>query len=252
MAYQFKTPTILTALTTVCIIALCLSLGQWQLKRADEKSDLIERHQRLAAAPPSELRELLRANKMDDLRYRNVQATVEFHPQKQFLLDNKVYQSTVGFNVLSPARLLNTDNDEQSQQNIWLLVDRGWVPLGKDREHLPDINMNNTSAVITGYLYTPLGQPFSLGDIAAGSSGWPHIIQYLDFPELSRLADLPLQAFVLRLSPESPGGYIRKWKITASSPNKSTAYAIQWFALAVVILILFVTFHLKPRKKATL
>ncbi len=49
----------------------------------------------------------------------------------------------------------------------------------------------------------------------------------------------PLLPFVLRLSPHSEHGYVREWQTrTGLSPERHVGYAVQWFALAVALVVL--------------
>ena len=50
---------------------------------------------------------------------------------------------------------------------------------------------------------------------------------------------------VLWLAPEQQGNYVRDWNPVWMRPEKSRAYATQWFAFAVVALVFFVILNLR-------
>jgi len=48
---------------------------------------------------------------------------------------------------------------------------------------------------------------------------------------------------VLILEENHPAAYTVKWQIVMMSPEKHNAYAIQWFALALTLLVLFLALN---------
>ena len=156
------------------------------------------------------------------------------------MLDNQIHNHHVGYNILTPFKISNSD--------FVVLVDRGWVSVGESRERLPDVDVDETSRKVTGVIYTPFGDPYTLGEIDNGDIQWPRLIQYLDFKALSQRLGSPLQPFTLRLDSDQENGYLREWEIFAFSPNKHIAYALQWFALALTLLIIFIVLHVSKSK----
>ena len=44
--------------------------------------------------------------------------------------------------------------------------------------------------------------------------------------------------------------FVREWKIFAFTPEKHIAYAVQWFAMAFTLLLIFVLMHTRrPKEK---
>ena len=236
-AYNFSPP-ILAILLTVFLSALFAGLGRWQIDRMHQKEQILEQYQqRQGESPITKL-----PSAADDIakwRYRRVQLSGRLLEERQFLLDNRILDGRVGFNVLTPMIL----NDGRT-----VLLDRGWVALGARREDLPDIRLTTQNLSIVGTIYVPYGEPFALGGATVGEVGWPRIVQYLDFKALGDLLGNPLVPMVVRLSPQQAEGYKRKWPIVPMSADKHLAYAVQWFALAVMPPILLLVLNLKRRK----
>ncbi|MBE2293473.1 MAG: hypothetical protein IAF00_00925, partial [Phycisphaerales bacterium] len=70
---------------------------------------------------------------------------------------------------------------------------------------------------------------------------WPRVIPYVDYPQLSTILGYPLQPAVILLAPEAPDGYWRDWRprFGGLGPERHRGYAVQWFALAVTLIILY-------------
>lgn len=241
---QFN-PSILAILITVFFAGLFISLGDWQLDRAEEKSQLLERQQAKSASPRVTLPPSgTVGGDIDEWRYRPIRATLEWLPEKQFLLDNQVRQRVAGFNVLTPARRL-PDGDI-------VLVDRGWVRQGATREDLPVLrDLDDVAAAVTldGSVYAPFEDGFRLDDNASvGASGWPRVIQFIDFADISGLLGASVAPFVIRMSPEADSGFTRQWASIPFSPDKHIAYAWQWFGLAAAVIALFFALNIKKKR----
>jgi surfeit locus 1 family protein len=44
---------------------------------------------------------------------------------------------------------------------------------------------------------------------------------------------------------------VREWKTVAMPPQRHLAYALQWFVMALVVLIIFVALNLKKKNEET-
>lgn len=230
--------TLLGLLLTVFIASLFAGLGRWQLNRADEKKEIIETQLRRGAEPavelPARLEEPVR------WRHRKVRFAATPLVERQFLLDNQIREGRVGFSVLTAFR---------TAVGGLVLVDRGWVPLGADRSDPPEVSIPEIPMQLEGSVYVPYGEPFALGGVDDGESGWPRIIQFLDFETLGRRLGEPLRPFVVRLAPSAPHGYLRVWRLTSVLPEKHLAYAFQWFALSAAAFAVFLALVLRRRRK---
>ena len=54
---------------------------------------------------------------------------------------------------------------------------------------------------------------------------------------------------MLLLAPEQGSGFVREWRPDVFPPERHRAYAVTWFTLAAVVVIVFVTMHW--RKEST-
>ena len=69
---------------------------------------------------------------------------------------------------------------------------------------------------------------------------WMGVVQAINFEKLSQKFDQRLFPHVVRLSSESPGSYQPNWVVVNLQPEKHVGYAVQWFAMAFVLLIMTV------------
>ena len=94
---RYFCPKLLTSLLTLVFLCLFVSLGLWQLDRAEYKSNLYSDFQDRQASPAINLDQGAN-NKADkkELVWRHVNASGEFLEQYQILLDNQVYDTHAG------------------------------------------------------------------------------------------------------------------------------------------------------------
>lgn len=222
-----KAPT----LAYVCLLPLLIALGVWQLGRAEEKRVFLEQQKQGSA---SEIIELSAAIEIDSemSRYKKVQVSGHYDQTHQFLLDNQISAGKAGYFVLTPFVV-------QGEAKA-VLVNRGWVPSNNDRSILPNIQIKSEQTVITGRINRFPGVGIKLAGAEIPSDGWPSIVQVVNPQILAKKLAYPLFPFQIELDKDLPEGYKREWHIsTIMQPEQHIAYAIQWFALALTLTILF-------------
>ena len=219
-------------LTALGVTVFCL-LGNWQLQRAAYKESIENRfEQRLA----EDYRLLGADEKFDDIEYRKLRLKGRFDNSRHFLLDNQLHQGRAGYHVLTPLHLNDRDDI--------ILVDRGWAPWGPRRDPLPEIRPVENPAEVVGIAKIPSEPALDLGGVRLGDS-WPQLITHVDIDALRQQYSADLLPMILWLAPERPGHYLREWNPVWLPPEKSRAYAVQWFAFAAVAIILFVVLNLR-------
>jgi cytochrome oxidase assembly protein ShyY1 len=224
-------------LFTVLMFPVLVRLGFWQLEREQEKLQLQDLYTERQQEQPVALQSL---DPEQDLQYRQVRVAGSYDNEHIFLLDNKTYQGQAGYEVIVP--LLTTDG-------LIVFINRGWLPQGPYRDQLPEIPLINGSVELTGSVYVAVGEQLMLGSEVA-AAGWPKVMQTLDPAGLFTLAGydtgLKLFPFSVRLAEDSPGVLARYWPPISTTPEKHQAYAVQWFAMAAVLLGLFLYSSFRP------
>ncbi len=234
-SYRFK-PNLVLSLIAVCLLGLFLSLGSWQLGRADEKRGMLQNLEMRALEGITDLPATLQD--IEQWRHRKVRVRGRFDHKHQFLLDNQIRHGRVGLQVLTPLKITNRDQA--------VLVERGWVPMGPDRTKLPDVAVESKLIRVNGTVYVPYKGGIRLGAMDEQQVHWPRLVQYIDFEEMSDRLGYPLLPMTIRLDPNGPHGYLREWQfVPSSTPDRHVAYAIQWFSLAAVVLVIYLALSFK-------
>ncbi len=234
--YQFRARYSLT-LSMLIVLSLFLSLGFWQLARAKEKTNLQERFQNRRQAAPVDITQLP-AN--GDIRYQAVTMTGHYDNDHAILLDNKIYQHRIGYEVLTPFLLHNGKA---------VLINRGWIPASKTRAELPAIPAENGQKTVQGMIYLPPGKPFTLGKLIENHEQWPLRVQAVQIPMLEKTLKQSLYGFLVLLSPQENQGFIRDWQPINMPAHKHLGYAAQWFTFAAVLIIIFTVLNLRKSPK---
>ena len=232
-------PTLLISLFAVALIAVFMSLGFWQLQRAEQREAADAQAQERAQLTPVYLTHFPDET-LDELNGRHIRLRGRYL-SRQFLLDNQHQDKQVGFHVLTPFEL--------STYEQVVLVNRGWVRAHSSRQHLPNIPAPTGEEIqIAGMLYRTQQNPFTDADFLLEGHSWPQIIQDIDYERLAeRLGELSLIEATVRLGEDQQYGFVRNWPAPPMSAAKHTGYAVQWFAMASAVFILLMLYFLRLR-----
>jgi surfeit locus 1 family protein len=234
----------LPAIAALLMLALLLSAGFWQLRRADEKRAIDVEQAYRSEKPALRLEPgMLPGLDMEPLRHRTAQAAGRYRSDRQYLLDNRTHEHVAGYHVLTPLQLQGSD--------VHVLVNRGWVPVGPDRRHLPEVTAPAQAIALRGVIVPPPTAGLALGASGYDDPGWPRVVQRVELARIQEQLGAPLLPFVLRLSPADEYGYERDWQTrTGLSPERHLGYAVQWFALAAALVALCIWVAVKRVSEA--
>ena len=207
---------------------LTLQLGFWQLSRAEEKREILAVHEGREKAPPVGLMNIDHAA---DRQYLKVELEGQYDNSRVLLLDNRVRRGQPGYEVVSVFR---------AEGLPALLVNRGWIKAGPSREELPDVPALNRPVEISGYLYQSPGKQLMLGEEQWDKDKALQIVQNAA-PEIAvdQLGEA-VYDYILRLDDTAPGALQTGWQVVNVQPQKHIGYAVQWFVMALALLILTV------------
>ena len=228
----------LPTLLLLIVFAILVSLGFWQLDRAEEKKQI----ELLIAQSRQQSPVLINPN--SDLSKKNyylVRLNGTYDNKHQFIYDNQTHNHRAGYHVLTPFHLSNSSKT--------LLVNRGFIAWGLDRGLLANVDVSQTIRTISVEIREPKIRPqFSQTD--KNVTHYPHLIQALDIKKIVQQSQLNLLPVVGLLQADNSDGFIRVWQAFYGSVDKHIAYAIQWFLMAIVLLILSVYLLRKNTSKA--
>ena len=221
-------------LFVVLFLPLLIRLGFWQLDRAEEKRQILHEHQLLVDQPAVPYGQV---NKDVAKNYLNISVQGKFG-ENYFLLDNQVYKGKFGYEVIQPLVLASGEI---------MLVSRGWIAGSLDRRQLPAVEMPAGTVQLEGYLYQPQGA-IQLDAKTWAAEGWPKVIQAADVEKMYKaLGDNAKirSPFLLRLRDGQPLLLTAHWQIVNVRPERHTAYAYQWFGMALLLVILYIVASIK-------
>ena len=220
--------TVIVTLIFACLIALFVRLGFWQLDRAQQKIALQTAFTANYADVP--LHELPASEQLAELRFRHIELEGRYEPQRQVLLDGIVSNGRVGYEVLTPLR---------TPQGL-VLVNRGWIAAGTDRSTLPDITVSDDSRRIRARLNRLPEPGIRLNATDNAPIDWPLRMLYPDQQALSDALGEGVPNYQLILNATEADGYQRDWKAVQKGPNTNYAYAFQWYAFALLGIVLYI------------
>ena len=236
LAFRFRT---IPFVATVLLVALGLVLGNWQMRRADEKLALAARMaERSSAAPVT----LDGGDVPTDLEYRRVRVTGEWVANWPLFLDNRPQDGRAGFYLAMPFKIAGS--------NTHVLVLRGWLPRdAREYARLPEFATPAGPVTIEGIATASAGKVMQLGTAGAVKPG--AVVQNLTTSEVAHASGLRLQPFfVQQTGPATPGdALVRDWPAPASGVDKHHGYAFQWYALAAMAFLFFVITGFRSGRK---
>lgn len=242
--YHFS-PAWIPSIATALLLPLLISLGCWQLQRAEYKHMLQNKYQNRLTTPLSQVIEMNSAQKdWAALDYYPIKVTGHYDNQHNILLDNKIQNHQVGYHVITPF-ITHDDN----KNNYIILINRGWIPREKTPSQLPTLTPVLGTQTITGLIHIPSKHSFSLGQNYPTEINWPLVMQTINLTDITKLLQQPIQPFTILLNSNNPYGFARDWQpIIHVPPEKHLGYAFQWFALAFALLVIYIVVNTKKEK----
>lgn len=229
---EIKKFKIITVLIYLILLSVLISLGMWQLRRFEEKSNLLFQQDRFVATQKVDLKTV---QDIDQglIRFLGVVANGYYDSDHQFLLDNQIKNGRAGYFVLTPFVM------ELNNKKAAVLVNRGWVSLGKDRSTLPNLIVGNERRTISGRINNFPSVGIKLSGAEVPTEGWPSVVELIDSNILAKKLGYSLLKFQIELDKGLSDGFDREWVLRTSfmKPEQHMAYAVQWFGLAFAVLV---------------
>jgi cytochrome oxidase assembly protein ShyY1 len=211
------------------LLPVVLSLGSWQLERAEEKrrfeAAYLDRIGALAAAPGPAVAD-----------FQRIRLVGSYQAGHDFLLDNQTRDGQIGYGVISLFR---------AEDGRGWLVNRGFLPGDRARRSRPEVRTPEGTVSLVGLVWPELGLLPVFGE-DRWSEGWPKLIQRLEVARMAAAAE-NVMANEVRLEPAQPGVFDPAPTELNMPAAKHTGYAVQWFGLAAALAIGFVVFGFRNK-----
>jgi surfeit locus 1 family protein len=228
---RFRRIQLIPALFIMTATALLIGLGIWQLQRLEWKNTMVARTAEAQALPVlGDLPDLPDQQAIDAMAFRNVKLTGKFLHDKSLHLvgRSKNAGSENGFFIVTPFIL---DDDGRT-----ILVNRGFSPAGKEAK--PE-----GTQVISGVIRPARVKRYFSPENHPDKNVW----FYEDIPAMSLALGIQLTPVIV----EVVGAYQKDvYPIPHNGQvqmrNDHLQYAITWFSLAIIGLIMFIIYHREP------
>lgn len=224
-----RLPTPIGWLLAVVVAAGFCALGSWQLGRAQAKRALLDQVAQVLRArqprPLSAAAQHDRAQQVDWAAGRG-----HFAPGPAVLLDNQSHDGQPGVRAYRPF--------VPDDGGAALLVDLGWQPLDAART-MPVVPSLTGSRQIAGLLAPPPAPGLIRGMPAVQGDGDLLAVALEPAVLAAPLGRKRLAPRVLRLDPALPIGFARDLDVLPNTlpPARHLGYAVQWFGLALAVLV---------------
>lgn len=187
-----------------------VALGSWQSDRAAQKR----------AATAVEL----------------ITLSGEFNTKYGVFLDNKMHRGRLGYYIVQPLRLGNGKH---------VLVNRGWAPAGRTRDQLPEVRTPAGKIDLSGVRLRRFPQAYEPRTTTPEGRVW----QNVTLERFSAWSGLTLEPYVIEQHSALDDGLARDWPRADDGVAMHEGYALQWYSLAALSLILLVALNLKIGKR---
>lgn len=220
-----------TLMAGLGIVVLC-GLGLWQLERREWKHALISDIETRSTAEPASIAELMRLAP-EQRPFRHVRVS-GFLVQQPFVRLYVTTKDGPGHRYIHALRL---------DEGGFLLVDLGFAPL-----NAPDVS----AAPAEHVTLTGLMRVSEAADTFTPAPDLANRIFYVrDVPAMAASLDIAVfPDFALEaenMRPAFSGKWPRTGRATAEITDNHLQYALTWFALALVLGVIWVIYHWRPR-----
>ncbi len=230
----------LPTLAAMAVIALTVSLGNWQMRRAAEKAELQARIDAALAAAPVRIGH----NHLLDVTSIGHRVTLsgQWLNQHTVFVDNRTWRGRAGFHVLTPIKI-------QGDRQIALVL-RGWVASDPaERTRLPVLPTTDDPVSLMAWVEADLAQSLEL---SRSNTPGPadRIWQNASLEGFGRWSGLELAPVLLRQTDAATGdGLVRDWPVPGAGVDRHHGYAAQWYALAALTAGLWLALTIRQRTR---
>ncbi len=208
-------------------LAVLLALGTWQVHRLGWKTELIAAREASLALPPLALSRITRDRTAP--AFRRVRVGGEFLHEKEIRLGPRTRNGAAGWHVITPLRLIGGGT---------VLVNRGWVPYGRKDPATRRAGLIKGPIRVEGLVRVPSAPGRFTPDNVPATGDWYHA----DIAAIaSHLGLDDVRPYLIDAGPAlNPGGLPIGGQTIVRPPNNHLAYALTWYALAVVLLAIYI------------
>ncbi len=216
-----------------------LYLGNWQLERLDWKNNVIKQLSSEYAKDPKKFTYSFKdieafSTDKNAIRYGSAKGVFDY--DKEILMGPHSHEKKISYKVITPLELSN---------NAHILVHRGWIKL-EDKEQITNLqNRPKGPVTISGIFRAPEWNSFT-----PNNSPENNVWTKLDIQEIANVKKItPIAPAVLYAEFSSKEFGLITMNATKWFPrNKHRQYAIFWFGMAFILIIISGVYYRQSRK----
>lgn len=179
-------------ITCALLAVFMVGMSVWQWDRHLQKLELIDTLHQTLRLEPLELPALL-AQQPDPrtLTWRRVKLSGTFDFSHEFLLRNRSFEKRAGVHVITPLKVDGAD--------AWVLVDRGFIPLGRENPQSRARYQRPERTEMFGLVKDSMPQKFLAPSDPDTGAGKPWVDQWLrvDIEKIGKQLPYPVLPFYL-------------------------------------------------------
>lgn len=244
--YRFRPAWKVSLAALVTLVAL-VGLGVWQLERAKESMAIRDHYRARSRMAPIDIN--TSALHPATAEFRRADVKGRYRGDFTIYVDNKVLNGIAGYYVLTPLEILNAPGAGVAVgTGRFILVNRGWRSWGGSRQSLPAVDTPGGVVALSGRLKAPPKYYFTLQ--RHPPTKFTRLWENLDLARYRKITGLAVSALVLRLDPNDTGGggFVRQWpEYTDPWVQRHNGYAIQWFSMAFILVVMYVGLNIEKR-----
>jgi len=227
---RFKPKLVPTLAAAVGVLVTAL-LGNWQLNRAADKAQLQLRIEHAASHAPLHIG-AAPVNPVD-VTYLGVETSGEFKSDGTVYIDNRVRKGVPGYEVVTALRIDASAN--------YVLVKRGWIRAGPDRNDLPQVTTPMGTVTVEGMALPGNPRLFELSTRVQSGRLWENVT----VDRYRQAFNLELQPIMIQQRNDLGDGLVREWGRPDAGADRHRAYAFQWFGLCAAIIVIYVVLNVR-------
>lgn len=202
------------------LVAQFAALSVWQIDRGLQK-------RAVKSAFESQVNFMSWSDGMEVRSFQNLNVSGRYDTGRQFLLENIIINSRYGYYILTPLIL--------GEGEPLLIINRGWVEKTSWKFEASIVEIDTMSLTVAGRAGSLPRAGYRMNESILPGSSWPMPAVYPTLNELALALGQEVQPFVLLMDPEEEHGFFRHWVPEEMGPARHFAYALQWFAMGMVL-----------------
>lgn len=202
------------------LVAQFAALSVWQIDRGLQK-------RAVKSAFASQVNFMSWSDGMEVRSFQKLNVSGRYDTGRQFLLENIIINSRYGYYILTPLIL--------GEGEPLLIINRGWVEKTSWKFEASIVEIDTMSLTVAGRAGSLPRAGYRMNESILPGSSWPMPAVYPTLNELALALGQEVQPFVLLLDPEEEHGFFRHWVPEEMGPARHFAYALQWFAMGMVL-----------------